>query len=86
MGVADILSQIPEDTDLPLLLLHNVCKLRLQQAHMTAAPTSWMSDVVPLFDKMGVSSASHDLIIEFIFTYILICYIIKDLLIRSCIS
>ena len=67
MGVADLIPQIPEATDLPLLLLHNVCKLRLQQAHMTATTTTWMSDVVPLFDKMGVSSASHDLIIAFIY-------------------
>ena len=50
------MQQVPGDTDLPLLLLHTVVKLRLQQAHTSATPTSWMSDVVPLFDKMGVSS------------------------------
>ena len=55
------MQQIPGDTDLPLLLLHNVVKLRLQQAHTAATPTGWMSDVAPLFDKMCMSSASCDL-------------------------
>ena len=61
MGVAYLCKQIPGDTDLPLLLLHNGVKLRLQQAHTAATPTDWMSDVASLFDKMGMSSASCDL-------------------------
>ena len=52
--------QIPAEADLPVQLLHNVAKLRLQQAHTAATPTSWISNVVSLFDKMGVSSVSHD--------------------------
>ncbi|XP_065898419.1 DNA-dependent protein kinase catalytic subunit-like isoform X2 [Dysidea avara] len=40
-------------SELPLLLLHNVVELRLQQAQTSATPTKWIHDVVPLFDRLG---------------------------------